>query len=63
MSLPDLTGTRPPRLRDRARMGGWGVAWLFAAVFRKPSLGGVFIATLLWVVDPLRTLKRQTLCV
>ena len=44
-------------------MGGWGVAWLFAAVFRKPSLGGVFIATLLWVVDPLRTLKRQTLCV
>lgn len=36
---------------------------MFAAVFRKPSLGGVFIATLLWVVDPLRTLKRQTLCV
>lgn len=52
MRFPELTGTRAPRLRDRARMGAWGVAWLFAAVFRKPSLGGLVIAVILWLLVP-----------
>mgnify|MGYP001033603931 FL=1 len=33
-------------------MGAWGVAWLFAAVFRKPSLGGLVIAVILWLLVP-----------
>ena len=53
MTLPVLSDTRDPRLRDRVRMGAWGAAWLFVSALRKPSLPGVMIALFLWLMVPL----------